>query len=408
MRAVVWLSVVGIGEDGLEGLSVAARALVNGAQVLVGGERHLALVPAGTAERIAWRQPLAATMEPIAAHRGKRVVVLASGDPSWFGVATILARHFPPAEMAILPQPSAFSLAAARLAWPLEDCVTLSLHARPIEALRLHLAPGARLLALGTDDDTPVQVAELLRATGWGPSAMTVFAQMGGPRERRIDATADHWPLGRVAALNTLAIECKPGPKAKLLSRHASLPDDAFEHDGTITKRAVRAATLAALAPLTGETLWDIGAGHGSIAIEWLRAGRALTAIAVERDAARCGAIARNAAALGVPELRIVQGTAPTALNALPPPDAIFLGGGTSDSLLWDALWRALKPGGRLVANAVTIEGEALLLRWQAREKGELTRFAVSRAEPIGAYHGWRALMSVTQLALVKPRSGAA
>ncbi len=231
---------------------------------------------------------------------------------------------------------------------------------------------------------------------------------MGGPRERRIDATAENWPLGRVAALNTLAIACRPGPKAKLLSRRAGLPDDAFEHDGKLTKRAVRAATLAALAPVPGELLWDIGAGSGAIAIEWLRSGSALAAIAVERDAARCGTIARNAAALGVPELRIVQGQAPAALAGLPAPDAIFLGGGASDPLLWDALWRALKPGGRLVANAVTLEGEAQLLRWHAREQGELTRMAVSRAEPVGGYHGWRALMTVTQLALVKPRGGGA
>jgi precorrin-6B C5,15-methyltransferase / cobalt-precorrin-6B C5,C15-methyltransferase len=403
----VWLTVVGIGEDGIEGLSAAARALVEGAEVLIGGERHLALVPQGAAERILWRQPLAATMEPIAAQRGKRVVVLASGDPLWFGVATTLARHFPPAEIAILPQASAFSLAASRLAWPIEDCVCLSLHARPLQALSLHLAPGARILALGEDGDTPVQVAELLRAQGWGPSAITVFAQMGGPRERRIDGTAETWPLGRVAALNTIAIECKPGPKAKLLSRRAALPDDAFEHDGKLTKRAVRAATLAALAPVAGELLWDVGAGSGAIAIEWLRSGRALAAIAIDRDAARCGTAARNAAALGVPELRIVQGPAPAVLVGLPAPDAIFVGGGASDPLLWDALWRALKPGGRLVANAVTLEGEAQLLRWHAREKGELTRLAVSRAEPVGGYHGWRALMTVTQLALVKPRSGA-
>jgi len=403
----VWLTVIGIGEDGLDGVSAAARALIAGAEVLVGGERHLALVPEGAAERILWRQPLTATIEPIAAHRGKRVVVLASGDPLWFGVAATLARHFPAAEMAILPQASAFSLAAARLAWPIEECVCVSLHARPLQALSLHLAPGTRILALGEDGDTPVQVAELLRAQGWGPSAMTVFAHMGGPRERRLDGAAEAWPLGRVAALNTIAIECKPGAKAKLLSRRAALPDDAFEHDGKLTKRAVRAQTLAALAPVAGELLWDVGAGSGAIAIEWLRSDRALAAIAIDRDAARCGTAARNAAALGVPELRIVQGLAPAVLVGLPAPDAIFLGGGTSDPLLWDALWRALKPGGRLVANAVTLEGEAQLLRWHAREKGELTRLAVSRAEPVGGYHGWRALMTVTQLALVKPRSGA-
>jgi precorrin-6Y C5,15-methyltransferase (decarboxylating) len=398
-----WLSVVGIGEDGVEGLSGAARALIASAELLVGGERHLAMVPEGGCPRIAWRQPLVGTLEEISQRSGHRVVVLASGDPLCYGVAATLARRFPPAEMLVLPQPSAFSLAAARLLWPLEECVTLSLHARPLETLRLHLAPGARLLALTADGDTPLQVAQLLRAAGWGPSGMTVFAHMGGPRERRIDGIAEQWPMGRVAALNTLAIECLPGPKARPLSRLAGLPDDAFEHDGKLTKRAVRAATLAALAPVPGELLWDIGAGGGSIAIEWLRASRALRAIAIERDAARSAMMARNAAALGVPELRIVQGRAPEALGDLPPPDAVFLGGGVGDPALFDAAWQALKPGGRLVANAITLEAEAQLLARHEALAGELTRLAVSRAEPVGRYRGWRPLMTVTQLALVKP-----
>ena len=402
-----WLAVVGIGEDGLGGLSGAARALVEGAELLVGGERHLALVPEGKAERLVWRQPLGDTIELIAARRGQRVVVLASGDPLCYGVGATLQRQFPAAEMLVLPQPSAFSLAAARLVWPLDGCVTLSLHNRPLEALRLHVAPGMRILALTTDGDTPVQVAELLAKSGWGPSAMTVFAHMGGERERRIDATAESWPLGRVAALNTLAIECRPGPAARPLSRLAGLPDDAFEHDGQITKREIRAASLAALAPLPGELLWDVGAGSGSIAIEWLRTSRAARAIAIERDAMRSAVIARNAAALGVPDLRIVQGAAPAALAGLPAPDAIFLGGSVGDGVLWETLWRALKPGGRLVANAVTVEGEAQLGRWHARHGGELTRLAISRAEPVGGFHGWRSLMTVTQLAVAKPRGKA-
>lgn len=402
-----WLAVVGIGEDGVAGLSAAARALVDGAELLVGGERHLALVPEAKAERLAWRQPLADTIALIAARRGARVVVLASGDPLCYGVGAMLARHFAAGEMTVLPQPSAFSLAAARLLWPLESCVMLSLHGRPIEALRLHLAPGARLLLLTTDGDTPVQVAKLLAESGWGPSAITVFAHMGGERERRIEATAATWPLGRVAALNTLAIECKPGPGAQPLSRLAGLPDTAFEHDGQLTKREIRAATLAALAPLPGELLWDIGAGNGSIAIEWLRASRALHAVAVERDAMRCAVIARNAASLGVPELRVVHGAAPAALAGLPAPDAIFLGGGASEPALWDALWPALKPGGRLVANAVTLAGEAELLRRHAALGGELARLAVSRAEPVGGFVAWRPLMPVTQLVLAKPRDWA-
>ncbi len=402
-----WLSVIGIGEDGLAGLSAAARALIDAATLLVGGERHLALVPDAKAQRLAWRQPLAATLAEIEARRGAPVVVLASGDPLCYGVATTLARHFPAAEMTVLPQPSAFSLAAARLLWPLEDCVTLSLHGRPVEALRLHLAPGARILALTTDGDAPVQLAKLLLDAGWGPSTITVFAHMGGERERRIEATAETWPLGRIAALNTLAIECQAGPAARPLSRLAGLPDDAFEHDGQITKRETRAATLAALAPLPGELLWDVGAGCGSVAIEWLRSVRGVSAIAIERDAMRCATIARNAAALGVPGLRVVHGLAPAALADLPAPDAVFLGGGVADAKLWDALWSALKPGGRLVANAVTLDGEAQLLRWQTQEGGDLVRIAVSHVEPVGSRRGWRPLRPVTQLALVKPRDAA-
>jgi precorrin-6Y C5,15-methyltransferase (decarboxylating) len=402
-----WLAVVGLGEDGMDGLGAGARALIDAAEVLVGGERHLALVTAPKAARVPWKQPLSATVAQILAHRGRPVVVLASGDPLHYGVAALLARHLKPAEMMVVPQASAFSLAAARLLWPLEECVCVSLHARPVEKLHLHLAPGARIIALSTDGDTPVQVAELLRSEGWGASAITVFAHMGGARERRVDGTADAWPLGRIAALNTIAIECRSGPRARPHSRLAGLPDDAFEHDGQITKRWVRAATLAALAPLPGELLWDIGAGCGSIAIEWLRAERGMAAIAVERDAMRTAMIARNAAKLGVPELRTVHGNAPAALSNLPPPDAIFVGGGVSDGALFETLWRALKPGGRLVANAVTVEGEVQLAHWQRREGGQLSRLSIAQAEPIGTYQGWRPLMTVTQLAAAKGKDAA-
>jgi precorrin-6B C5,15-methyltransferase / cobalt-precorrin-6B C5,C15-methyltransferase len=403
-----WLAVIGIGEDGIDGLSGAARALIKGAELLVGGERHLALVPASAAARLAWRQPLGDTIDEIAQWRDRRVVVLASGDPLHHGVGVQLARRFGASDMIVVPQPSAFSLAAARMLWPLDACVSLSLHAKPIEALRLHLAPGARIFALSTDGDTPVQAAALLKESGWGPSAMTVFARMGGPRERRIDGTAATWPLGRVAALNTIAIDCRAGPGARPLSRLAGLPDDAFEHDGQLTKRVVRAATLAALAPLSGELLWDVGAGCGSVAIEWLRAGDGLRAIAIERDTMRCAVIARNAATLGVPALGVVHGAAPAALATLPAPDAIFLGGGVSDAALWEAAWLALAPGGRLVANAVTVEGEAHLLRWHALHGGALSRLAVAQAEPVGKYHGWRPHMAVTQLAIAKPRDAGA
>lgn len=403
-----WLAVIGIGEDGLAALAPAARALVESAELLVGGARHLAMVPPGQAERLAWRRPIADTMPAIEARRGARVVVLASGDPLCYGVGAMLARHFRREEMLILPQTSAFSLAAARLVWPLEECITLSLHGRALDALRLSLAPGLRVIALANDGETPAQVAALLRDAGFGSSVLSVFEYLAGSKERRIEATAGNWTAPRLADLNTLAFQCRAGPTARPLSRLAGLPDDVFEHDGQLTKRETRAATLATLAPLPGESLWDIGAGCGSVAIEWSRSGAGAAAIAIEQNAARATMIARNAAALGVPGLRIVQGTAPAALIELPAPDAVFLGGGISDGALWDAAWTALRPGGRLVANAVTLEGEAELMRRNLRYGGRLTRIAVSHVDAIGGYHAWHALRPVTQLAATKPGNAAA
>jgi precorrin-6Y C5,15-methyltransferase (decarboxylating) len=280
--------------------------------------------------------------------------------------------------------------------------VTLSLHARPLDQLRLHLAPGRRILALSEDGDTPRHVARLLNESGWGLSRLTVFGHMGGPRESVVAAAAEDWGEGRAADLNTIAIECRPGPGAKALPRLAGLPDDVFEHDGQLTKREIRAATLAALAPLPGETLWDIGAGCGSIAIEWLRAAENGAAYAVERDPDRAAAIARNAAALGVPTLNVVLGAAPEVLAGLPPPDAVFVGGGISQPGLLPAVWAGLRAGGRLVANAVTVAGEAALIDWQRRHGGDLTRIAVSRAMLAGRHLLWRPLAPITQLAVAK------
>ena len=396
-----WLAVIGIGEDGLAGLAPTARALVAEAQVLVGGARHLAMVPAGAAERLAWRQPLAASLPDIAARKGRRVVVLASGDPLWYGVGALLAEYFGSESLVVLPQPGAFSLAASRMRWPLAECATLSVHGRPLERLALFLAPGARLLILSEDGGTPARVARLLAERGWGESAITVLERLGGPQERRLDGTAASWPLGRGADLSTLAVACVAGPEARPLSRLAGLPDDAFRHDGQITKRVVRAATLAALAPLPGERLWDVGAGSGSIAIEWLRGGGG-SAVAVERASERAAVIAANAALLGVPELEIVAGEAPDALRDLPPPDAVFIGGGTGTPGLFEAAWQALRPSGRLVTNAVTTEAEARLLAWHAAHGGRLARISVSEAAPLGAGTAWRPLLPVTQLVLVR------
>jgi len=397
-----WITVVGLGEDGLAGLSPQARGAIDAAEVLVGGERHLALVPGKGAERLTWRVPLKDTMADIAARRGRKVVVLATGDPMWFGVGVTLARHFRADELAILPVVGAFSLAAARLGWSLADTATITLHGRRLEILHAHLAPGRRVLILSEDGGTPKQVAALLRARGYGDSAMCVFEHLGGPAERRIDATAATWRADRTADLNTIAVECLAGAQAVIAPSVPGLADELFQHDGQMTKREVRAATLAALMPLPGQVLWDVGAGCGSIAIEWMRAAPGALAFAIEREAARAALIERNAAHLGTPQLKLVLGEAPAALAGLPAPDAVFIGGGIGAPGLAEQCWAQLKPGGRLVANVVTVEGEAALARLQQQLDGSLTRIAVSRAEPVGGLLGWRALMPVTQFAAMK------
>lgn len=398
-----WLSIVGIGEDGIAALPAAARALIEAAEVLVGGARHLAMVPDDhPAERRRWATPIRDTVAELKALEGRRVVVLATGDPMSYGIGVTLMRAFGPGAVIVLPAPGAFSLAAARMGWPLHEVDCLTLHGRPLALLNLFIRPGGRLLILSENGDTPAQIAAALRARGYGPSAMTVLEHMGGVREAVRTGTAADWDEARRPAdLNTVAVACVAGPDAVVLSRLAGLPDDSYVHDGQLTKRAVRAATLAALVPQPGEMLWDVGAGCGSIAIEWMRAGG--RAVAVERKAARCALIARNAAVLGVPNLDIVTGAAPRALDGLPPPDAVFIGGGIAVPGLAEACHAALRGGGRLVANAVTLEGEGSLQRLYDSWGGELTRIAVSRVEPIGNARGWTPLRPVVQLAIVKP-----
>ncbi|MBL8659628.1 MAG: precorrin-6y C5,15-methyltransferase (decarboxylating) subunit CbiE [Rhodospirillales bacterium] len=406
-----WLSVVGIGDDGLDGLSPAARATVADAELLVGGARHQAMVADSAAERLTWIGGPDATMDAIERRRGGRVVVLASGDPMWFGAGATLARRFAPAEMQILPAPGAFSLAAAAMGWALAEVETLSVHGRPLESLKLFLCPGARLLVLSRDGDSAAEVAALLCACGFGPSELTVLEHLGGPRARRHDGTAQSWDRPRGADLNTLAIVCRPGPEARLYSTAPGLPDEAFAHDGQLTKREVRALTLAALAPLPGQVLWDVGAGAGSVAIEWLRAtprtrpagGRAARAIAVESDARRCAVMGGNAAALGVPKLEIVHGEAPAALAGLDSPNSVFVGGGLTRPGLLESCWRALAAGGRLVANAVSIEGAARLADFRSENGGDLIRLAVARADALGRFTGFRPLLEVVQYIGIKP-----
>ena len=398
-----WLSIVGLGEDGLAGLSPAARGLVDAAEVLIGGERHLAMLPEDGRERLTWPSPLLALVDDILARRGQAVCVLATGDPLAYGIGSTLVGRVPIEEITIIPGASAFSLAAARLGWILAEVDCLTLHGRPLALLEPYIQPGAKLLLLSNGPETPAAVAARLLARGAGKSAMTVLAHMGGSRESRISASAEDWGDPEVPALNTLAIDCRLDAGAPLLPRVPGLPDEAFRNDGQLTKREQRAVTLAALAPVAGQLLWDVGAGCGSIAIEWMRAAPRARAIAVEHNKARIAMIAENAEALGAPQLQIVEGKAPLALEGLEPPKAVFLGGGLSTPGLIDACWAALKPGGRLVANAVTLEGEQVLTAWQSRAGGRLTRIAVARAEAVGPFRGWRPLMPVTQLSAVKP-----
>jgi len=397
-----WLTIIGLGEDGLEGLTPAARKLVERAETLVGGERHLAKVPNGTAERLRWASPLKLTIDEILRRRERRVVVLATGDPLWFGIGVTLLRAVPAEEIWIVPGVSAFALACARLGWPLADVECLTLHGRSFAFLNGVVAPGAKLLLLSHDGATPLAVAKALTALGYGPSRLTVLEHMGSADERHLTGIAESWTAGETLALNTIAVECIPGHDAVVRARVPGLPDDAFRHDGQLTKREVRAATIAALAPTPGQLMWDVGAGCGSVAIEWLRSHRTLAAVAVERDVGRCAMINENAAALGVPHLELVEGQAPAALTELAPPDAVFIGGGLTTAGSVERCWQALKPRGRLVANAVTVEGETRLFALRAEIGGELTRIAISRAEPIGPYTGWRPHMPVTQLAATK------
>ncbi|MFE7661140.1 precorrin-6y C5,15-methyltransferase (decarboxylating) subunit CbiE [Streptomyces celluloflavus] len=488
---------MGIGADGWDGLPGASREALRTAETLIGGARQLALLPAECAgERVAWPSPLRPAVPGLlAAHAGRRVAVLASGDPMFYGIGRTLtevleeavtvmsdgpAPHTAPSapRLRVLPHPSSVSYACARLGWPVEETEVVTLVGRPAENLLAALYDGRRVLVLSAGAGTPAEVATLLRAHGYGPTRMRVLQQLGGDRERTAEGTAAEWPpetrdaitaahhpadadplnvtpadadppnvtpadadppnvtpaVGIVPPndatpaagiapldaipidtaplnvtpadidpLNVIALDCVREPGTLRLSAVPGLPDAAYEHDGQLTKRHVRAATLAALAPAPGELLWDIGGGSGSIAIEWLRAHRGCRAVSVERDPVRAERIGRNARALGVPALRVVTGRAPAALAGLPTPDAVFIGGGLTVPGLLAACWDALPAGGRIVANTVTLESEALLADWYRRYGGELVRLAVAHAVPVGGFTGWRQAMPVTQWTAVKP-----
>lgn len=397
-----WLTIVGIGEDGYAGLGKAARRALLGASEVIGAPRQLELLPhCLRANRQAWPSPF--SLEPVLRRRGQPTCVLASGDPMWFGVGASLARQIPAEEVLVLSAPSSASLAAARLGWALQECTLLSLVARPLAALNAQVHGGAKLLILSNDGDSPAAIAALLRERGFGPSRISVLEHLGGESERRIDGLASDWSLNSTAALNLVAVECVAGADAVRLPLTTGLPDDAFRHDGQLTKRDVRAVTLARLAPRPGELLWDVGAGCGSIGIEWMRAHPSCRALAIEANDGRQEHIRFNRDALGVPALQLVCGAAPEALQGLERPDAIFIGGGVTVPGVLEHCWEQLKPGGRLVANAVTLQSEALLVSWRERIGGELTRLAVAQAQPLGGFDTWRAALPITLLEVWKP-----
>ena len=410
-----WLCVIGIGEDGWDNLSADARDLLYESEIVLGGERHLKMLPKDwEGERIIWSSPIREAVSKIVSWRpedsaiAQKVAIMASGDPLCYGIAAKLLRHLPIEEIWIKPALTTFSLMCSRIGWSLPDVETLTIHGRPLEMLHPFVQPGAKLLVLSKGEESPEQAAKLLCARGFGKSIITVLEHLGGRKERQFSGQADSWNHPEGAALNAMAIECIPENNANVLSRNPGLPDEAFLHDGQLTKREIRAVALSKLMPVVDHLLWDVGAGCGSVSIEWMRTNPRCRAVAIEKSKSRLKLIEQNSQELGVPMLQIISGSAPEVLVDLPAPDAVFIGGGLSSGNLLQTCWSALKPGGRLVANAVTLEGEQKLLQWQNENagksgaSGDLTRLSISRAEKIGKFQGWKEMRSVIQLAVIK------
>jgi precorrin-6B C5,15-methyltransferase / cobalt-precorrin-6B C5,C15-methyltransferase len=398
-----WLTIIGIGDGGLDSLTPVARSALDSAEIIFGGKRHLKFLGDDSRDLQNWSSPFAESIKRVQAFRGQPVAILATGDPLWYGAGSTLSKTIPIEEIQVYPSPSAYSLAAARMGWAIENTVCLTVHGRKLENIIPSITPNAQLFILCHNGNTPSEVASLLNDRGFGDSEITALSYLDGNDEAICLSTASKWKGRDLPNLTTLAVQCIAGPDAIILPTTPGLPDDAFEHDGKITKREVRSATLAALSPLPGQHLWDVGAGCGSIALEWCRAADRATASAIETHAERLNSIRTNAMALGVPNLEIIDGHAPDALKILAAPDAIFIGGGLSTDGIVETCWEALSRHGRLVANAVTIEGETRLIQTQASYGGELVRFAISRAEPIGSFQGWRPMMPVTQWRIIKP-----
>ena len=388
------MTIIGIGEDGLAGLSEASRKALDGAEIVFGGERHLKLAHVDGRGKT-WPVPFDA--DCVLARRGRPTVVLASGDPFWHGAGGSLAANLACGEWTAHPAPSTFSLAAGRLGWRLEEVACIGLHAAPFERLAPMLTRGARIICLVRDANAAADLAAWLTGRGFGASKFWTLSALGGPRERVIEGRADTFASAQVELPLAVAIEANG---AAGLSRATGLADDLFKHDGQITKRPMRALALSALAPRPGERLWDIGSGSGSISVEWALAGGRAIAIEVRED--RVANITDNAASFGLAHrIAVVTGHAPTALASLDKPDAVFIGGGL-DAALFDALWSLLPEGTRVVAHAVTLETEALLSGLQQRHGGELMRIEIAHVAPLGRMRSWEASRPVVQWSVVK------
>jgi len=398
-----WLNIIGVGDDGLGSLNEAAKIALSKATLIVGGKRHLDMLPKDDDRAtLIWPSPLIQLVDDVMAKRGQQITILATGDPMHYGIGVTFAKRLPATEMAVFPALSAFTLAASRLGWDLSRTITMTLHGRPLELILSNLAPATQILALSDNGDTPSHLAALLCDTGYGDSVLTVLEHMGGSKENQQTKTANRWVGQKCQDLNTIAVDCVADNTANPISLIPGLPDDAFVHNGQITKREVRSATLAALSPLRGQLLWDVGAGSGSISTEWMRINPLNQAMAIEHIQDRLDLIQQNRVKLGVPGLKIISGTAPEALANLPDPDRIFIGGGLTNEGVFEICWQRLKPGGVLVANTVTTQGESFAFNLAEQWDGELTRLNISRAIKIGNFTSWKPFRQVTQLRLVK------
>lgn len=384
---------MGLGEDGADGLPPASLKALQMAEVIMGAARHLALLPDTDAERVEWPVPFADGIDRLAGFRGRPTVALASGDPFWYGAGSVFARHFAAPEWRALPAPSTFSHAAAQMGWPLETTLCLGLHAAPLTRLKPHLSPGVRALVLLRDGDAVAQLQSWLASEGFGDTQMIVMEALGGPRQRvtTLTASAPQQPFA-----HPVCVALHVHGTGPVVTCASGLADAHFDHDGQITKRPVRALTLSALAPRPGELLWDLGAGSGSVSIEWLLSHPTTNAIAVESNPDRAARLQRNAAALGADRLQLRQAPSLDVLDSLATPDAVFIGGGLSQALL-EALWAVIPQGCRVVANAVTLEAEALLARWHSDQGGDLMRIELAQSKPLGSKRGWASAYPIVQ-----------